>query len=623
VSVDYATSDNTATAGADYTATSGTATILADSTSTTVDVPLLDDSVYEGDETFNLDLSGAVNGSLVDAQGQGTITEDDAAPNISVDDPSVAENGSTMTFTISLDTAAAVDVTVDYTTNDGSALAGSDYTATSGTATILAGDTSTTVDVPVSDDSVFEGDESLSLDLSNEVNGVLADASGQGTITEDDPAPTITIDDPTVAENGGPATFTISLDAAADVDVTVDYTTNDGTATAGADYTAKSGTKTIPAGATSATVNVQVDDDALYEGDESFTLDLSNPVNGQLGGAATGTATINDDDAKPVVSVDDPTVAENAGPLTFTVSLDTAAAVDVSVDFATANGTATDGPDYTGYTGTATVLAGDTSTTVDVPVVDDAISEPDETFALDLSNPVHATIGDGSGTGTITDDDAQPAVSIADASVTEGNAGTSNLAFTVSLTNVSSSDVSVDYATSDGSAVAGSDYVADAATLTIPAGQTSGQVQVVVNGDTTFEPNETVTVTLSHLVGGSSITQATATGTITNDDKQPSILSLREIKRHGMVKARGVLEPASAGNLVKITLSKRKHGHWVKVATKTVTVRKLGDRDHDGKQDAAYGASFPQPAKGRYRFKAKFAGDGNTAARAKQKRFQV
>jgi Calx-beta domain-containing protein len=623
VSVDYATSDNTATAGADYTATSGTATIPAGSTSTPVDVPVQDDSVFEGDETFNLDLSGAVNGSLVDAQGQGTISEDDAAPNISVDDPSVAENGATLTFTVSLDTAAAVDVSVDYTTNDVTALGGSDYTATGGTATILAGDTSATVDVPVSDDAVFEGDETLTLDLSNEVNGVVADASGEGTITEDDPAPTITIDDPAVAENGGPASFTISLDAAADVDVAVDYATNDGTATAGTDYTAKSGTKTIAAGATSATVNVQVDDDALYEGDESFALDLANPVNGQLGGATSGTATINDDDAKPAISVDDPTVAESAGPITFTVSLDAAAAVDVNVDFVTTDDSATDGPDYTGYTGTATVLAGDTSTTVDVPVVDDSTAEPDESFTLDLSNPVHGTIGDGSGTGTITDDDASPAVSIADATVTEGNTGTRNLTFTVSLTNDSASDVSVNYATSDGTATGGSDYATDAGTLTIPAGQTAGQVQVVVNGDTSFEPNETVTVTLSNLIGGSTIDDATATGTITNDDKQPSILSLRPIERHGLIKARGVLEPASAGNLVKITLAKRSHGHWVKVASKTVTVRKLGDRDHDGKQDAAYGASFPRPATGRYRFSAKFAGDGNTAAGAKKRLFQL
>ena len=87
IQVDYATSDNTASAGADYTAKSGTAVIPAGSTSTTVDVPLLDDSMYEGDETLNIDLSGAVNGSISDAQGQGTISEDDAAPTISVDSP--------------------------------------------------------------------------------------------------------------------------------------------------------------------------------------------------------------------------------------------------------------------------------------------------------------------------------------------------------------------------------------------------------------------------------------------------------------------------------------------------------------------------------------------------------
>jgi chitinase len=222
----------------------------------------------------------------------------------------------------------------------------------------------------------------------------------------------------------------------------------------------------------------------------------------------------------PSISVDSPSVAEGAGPLSFTVSIDAAAGVDVNVDYATADGSAGAG-DYTAQTGTATIPAGETSTTVDVPVLDDAIAEGSEDLTLTLSNEVHGTLGTASGTGTITDDDAVPAVSIADASVVEGNSGTTNLTFTVSLTGLSSSDVSVDYRTSDATASAPSDYVADAGTLTVPAGQTTGDVQVVVNGETAFEPNETLTVTLSHLVGGSTIDDATATGTISNDDKSP------------------------------------------------------------------------------------------------------
>jgi len=308
--------------------------------------------------------------------------------------------------------------------------------------------------------------------------------------------------------------------------------------------------------------------------------------------------------------------------MTFTISIDAAAAVDTTVDYATADAGATDGADYTGQTGTATITAGSTSTTVDVPVLDDSVYEGDETLTLDLSNPVNGT-GTPTGTGTITDDDTAPDASIVDASVTEGNSGTKNLTFTVSLTNASSSDVTVHYATSNGTATAPSDYVSDTGTLTIPAGQTSGDVQVVVKGETAFEPNETLTVTLSNLVGGGTITNAVATGTITNDDRQPSTLSLREFKKFGKVKARGVLEPASGGNLVKVTLAKYNHGAWVKIGTKTVSVRKLADRDHDGKTDATYGVGFPQPAKGRYRFIAIFAGDTNTAGGNKRMQFRL
>jgi hypothetical protein len=617
-SVDFATSDGTATDGQDYTGQSGTATITAGSTSTTVDVPVTDDSTHEGDETLSLDLSNPVNGQGTPS-GTGTINDDDPAPTISVDDPSVAEDGGTLTFTISIDAVSALDTSVDYATSDGSAADGQDYTGQSGTATILAGATSTSVDVPVLDDSIYEGDETVHLDLSNPVHGQ-GSPNGTGTVTEDDAAPTISVDSPSVAEGGGTLSFTVSIDAAAAVDTSVDFATSDGTATDGQDYTGKSGTATITAGSTSTTVDVPVTDDSIYEGNETLTLDLSNPVNGQ--GTPSGTGTITDDDPLPTLSVDDPTVNEGDGTATFTVSIDAAAGVDTTVDYATSNGTAAHGQDFTATNGTATITAGSTSTTVDVPVLDDAMHESDETFSLDLSNPVNGQ-GIPSGTATITDDDAAPDVSIADANVLEGNSGTANLTFDVTLSNASSSDVSVDYATSDGTATAGTDYVAASGTLTIPAGSTTGTITVHAKGDTAFEPDETVTVTLSGLVGGGSITNDIATGTITNDDNHPSTLSTRVSKTHKNVGARGLLEPASTGNTVTVVLAKYRHHKWKTVKTKVVTVKKLADRDSDGLVDAQYGARFPRPKHGRYRFTVSFSGDGNTAATSKVLRFKL
>jgi len=622
VTVDYATADETAAAGSDYVATSGTAILPSGGCKcTTVSVTINGDTTPELDETFEVNLSNPVGKTITDGQGIGTITNDDQ-PHATIDDPSVSEGAGTMTFTVTLDQASPTDAVMTYSTAAGTATDGSDFTGVSGTLTIVAGQTQGTIDVPVLDDSLYEGNEDLTMNLVAVSGVVVDDAQGDGTITDNDAQPNITVDDPSAPENAGPLTFTISLDNPAGVDVNVDYATSDNTATAGADYTATSGTATILAGNTTTTVDVPLTDDSTYEGDETLNLDLSGAVNGVVS-KAQGQGTIAEDDPKPTISVDSPLVGEGDGTATFTISLDAAAAVDVNVDYATSDISATDGADYTGVSGTATILAGDTTTTVDVPVLDDSTYEGDETFSLDLSNAVNGTIGTPSGTATIADDDPSPDVDIAPAQVWEGNTGTTPIDLNVNLSNPSFEDIKVDYATSDGSATAGSDYAVTSGTLTIPAGDTVGQVEVLVNGDTTFEPNEDFTVTLSNLVGTANLTTDHATGTIRNDDKQPATLTMKVSKTRKNIGARGLLEPASTGNSVTITLAKYRHGTWKTVKTKTVPVKKLGDRDHDGLVDAAYGARFPRPRHGRYRFSASFGGDSNTAATSKAMKFKL
>ncbi len=622
VTVDYATADQTATAGSDYVAKSGTAILPSTGCKcTTVSVTINGDTTPELDETFAVNLSNPVGKAITDGQGIGTITNDDQ-PNATIDDPSVSEGGGTLTFTVTLDQSSPTDAVMTYSTAAGTATDGSDYTGVSGTLTITAGQTQGTIGVPILDDSIYEGDEDLTMNLVAVSGVTVADAQGDGTITDDDAQPNITVDDPSAPENGGPLTFTISLDNPAGVDVNVDYATSDNTATGGADYTGVSGTATILAGTTTTTVDVPVLDDSIYEGDETLNLNLSGAVHGVVS-KAQGQGTITEDDPMPTISVDNPTVGEGGGTATFTISLDTAAAVDVNVDYATSDISATDGADYSGVSGTATILAGDTTTTVDVPVLDDSTYEGDETFSLDLSNEVNGTLGTPSGTATISDNDPAPDVDIAPAQVDEGHAGTTPLDLTVFLSNPSFEDISVDYATSDGTATAGSDYVATSGTLTIPAGDTAGQVEVMVKGDTTYEPNEGFTVTLSGLVGTANLTTDHATGTIRNDDLQPATLTMKVGKTRKNVGARGLLEPASIGNQVTITLSKYRHGKWKTVGTKNVTVKKIADRDHDGLLDATYGTRFPKPGHGRYRFTASFGGDTNTAAAGKAVKFKL
>jgi chitinase len=166
-----------------------------------------------------------------------------------------------------------------------------------------------------------------------------------------------------------------------------------------------------------------------------------------------------------------------------------------------------------------------TSQTVNVAVTGDTTVEPNETFTVKLTSPSGATLGTATATGTITNDDVSsitPTVSIANASVAEGNSGSKSMPFTVSLSSASTSQVTVNYATANGTATAGSDYTATSGTLTFAPGMTSQTVNVAVTGDTTVEPNETFTVKLTS-PSGATLGTATATGTITNDDTASSL----------------------------------------------------------------------------------------------------
>ncbi len=200
-----------------------------------------------------------------------------------------------------------------------------------------------------------------------------------------------------------------------------------------------------------------------------------------------------------------------------TVTLSAASPEQVSVDYSTADGTATAPLDYTPRVNILTFAPGVTSQTIAVPVVQDAIHEPNETFAVSLRNPAGATLARGQAIVTIVDDDPPPAMSISDAAVAEGNAGRTLAYCDVMLSNPTTDTVTVSYATADGTATAGSDYVARTGTLTFRPGQTVETAILTVNGDATVEPDETFFVNLSG-ASGATIADAQGTATIENDD---------------------------------------------------------------------------------------------------------
>ena len=237
VTVAYATADGTATAPADYTAASGTVTFTAGQTSRPVAITVRGDTLDEFDETFAVNLSGPTNASIADSQGVGTILDNDAAPSFTINNVNVAEvdaGTATATFTATLSAASGKTVTVDYATSDVTATAPADYTAASGTLTFPPGTTTRTIPITLQGDVLDEVNETYRVTLSNPSNATITTAIGTGTITDNDAAPSIAINDVSVTEGDAgstTATFTLSLSAASGQSVTVRAATANGTAT--------------------------------------------------------------------------------------------------------------------------------------------------------------------------------------------------------------------------------------------------------------------------------------------------------------------------------------------------------------------------------------------------------
>jgi hypothetical protein len=313
VGVDYASNDGTATAGSDYTAVIGSLSFADGVTSQTFTIIILDDVDYEGDETVNLILSNPSGGAGLGSPSSAilTITEDDPVPpagSLQFDTASytVAEDGVTATINVARTGGSFGAVGVDYASSDGTATAGSDYTAVSGSLSFADGVTSQTFTITILDDAKYEGNETVYLSLSNPSGG-----AGLGspavialTITEDDPvlpSGSLQFSDTgyQVNEKRTSANITVTRVGGSYGSVEVDYNTSDGSATAGSDYTAVSGRLSFADGVTSQKFSIEILGDAIYEGDELLNLILSNPTGGAgLGSPSTSSLRIVDDDTQ-------------------------------------------------------------------------------------------------------------------------------------------------------------------------------------------------------------------------------------------------------------------------------------------------------------------------------------
>jgi hypothetical protein len=330
------------------------------------------------------------------------------------------------------------------------------------------------------------------------------------------PLPTLTVDSAAAAtnENGGTVAVTARLSATFAYTVTVDYATNDETATVDTDYTATPGTLTFAPGETSKTVLVPILEDVLGESDETFGFSLSSPDNAILGEPAHTTITVLANDTVSF-STASYSAQENAGMATVTVKLNAPSSQPVKVHYATSDGTATAGDDYTATSGILTFAPGRTSRTFKIPITDDTTSEVAETILLSLSNPSNAAIGAlESATLTIKANDTL-VFSASSANVQEA---TDAITMTVKLNAPAGHPVMVDYMTIDGTATAGSDYTPISGTLTFAPGEIKKTVTISILDDPLGEPNETFGLSLSSPTNAALGTPANATITIKAND---------------------------------------------------------------------------------------------------------
>lgn len=315
----------------------------------------------------------------------------------------VAENVGTADINVKLSATSGQTATVHYTTEGGNVTVLEDLTPAIGTLTFKPGETSKTISIPVVDDTTAEGDEMTYLRLWG-ANNTTIGATAKMTLTiEDDEKAEINLGSASynVAEAGGQATVTAKLGAKSAKEVKVDYTTADGTATAGSDYTEAKGTLTFAPGEMEKTFTVAVTQDSEDEGNETVKLALSNPVNTAIGNVPTATLTIADDDQKVMLISKMYTTTEKSKTAAVTVKLSKPSSNEVSVAYATSDGTAKAGSDYTAANGTLTFKPGETSKAINVSISEDTEEEEDETFGIKLSAPVSATLGMPY-TGTVT-----------------------------------------------------------------------------------------------------------------------------------------------------------------------------------------------------------------------------
>ena len=513
--------------------------------SKTITVLVNGDNKVELDETFTVALGALVGApAAVTTAGSpqtGTITNDDVAVISITANQSGPESSSPQTFNVTISNPIDVDITLNFATSDGTATtADNDYTDLNATLLFVATSQSLPVPVAIINDNKVEANEVYNVTLSgisaSGRNVTFGTNTATGTIVNDDAA-VVTLSGGIAKNEGNAGTtsyvFTATLNNPVQGGFTLPYTTNNGTATtADNDYQDNDASMNFTGTAgESKTITVLVNGDNKVELDETFTVALG-AISGAPAGVTTAgspqTGTITNDDAAVISIAANQSGPESSSPQTFNVTISNPIDVDITLNFATSDGTATTADnDYTSLNATLLFVATSQSLPVPVAIINDNKVEANEVYNVTLSgisaSGRNVTFGTNTGTGTIVNDDAAVVTLSGGIAKNEGNAGTTSYVFTATLNNPVQGGFTLPYTTNDGTATtADNDYQDNDASMnfTGTAGETK-TITVLVNGDNKVELDETFTVALGALVGapaGVTTAGSPQTGTITNDD---------------------------------------------------------------------------------------------------------
>ncbi len=494
------------------------------------------------------------------------IEDNDPAPTVGIRprEPRAPEGNSGVRkafFDVTLSTPSERTTQVGYTTINGSATVNEDYSLASGTISFAPGVVSGEIAVDVLGDRTLEPDETFCVVLRDPVHLEIGpEPSACHLIENDDGLPDFWVENAAPVKEGPPGTttnavFQVRLSAPSARPVAFTYTTGDGTAVGGLDFRAVSipTTTNVPAGQTRLSIPVAVFGDAIDEEDvESFHLNVSLQSQGDaVAGDLQAEGFIQDDDSTSI-RIQDAAVTEGDSGIRwarFSVLLSNPSSRDVSVRGQSRDGTATAlDQDFQPTMTNLVFRPGETQAEIMVPVIGDLRCETNETFTVELSNPVGATLADAVGIGTITDDDVSLVV-LDPANGVEGDHGTtSSVVFTLRFTPPPKSTLSLPFRTEDGTAKAPEDYTATNGVLVVAPGTTQVSLAIAVRGDNRFEGDETFRLLLGE-ADCSILSAGSAIATLRDDDPRLEMIPPR-LSAEDCAPGNGAIDP---GELVTMS----------------------------------------------------------------------